>query len=246
MTPEWMTEAALWLPLNALRVVACVALCGAQTAAGDGRAVVAARLSYDDFQRITRLSRTSVSAGIRAAASHGCLRRYAGKALNLPATYALPLVLDSPKYGLCPPGTASPVEAGHSPKSGLCQPNSTSHSPEIGLPHGGGEEGGEGDPDINPVNRLPGTPHHHTPGAVQKLHCLGFADAEVVTDRHGPGRVERAVALVATLPGIRNPGATVRQILERVGEIPPPVTPPPRAEPGNRYLSGPYGHLVKH
>ena len=60
---------------------------------------------------------------------------------------------------------------------------------------------------------------------MQKLEQQGFGDAAHFIERHGPERVEEALDFVASLRGIKNPGAFLRRVVERPGKIPEPYDP---------------------
>jgi hypothetical protein len=108
------------------------------------------------------------------------------------------------------------------------EPDSESGSPpvpESGTYHGGGNGGGDGG-DINrEIKQEIYNHHHHEEGLLQKLEQQGFGDAAHFIERHGPERVEEALDFVASLRGIKNPGAFLRRVVERPGKIPEPYDP---------------------
>jgi hypothetical protein len=94
-----------------IRILNCVCRAGKPAVDRRGRQVITARLSYDDFQRLCRLARASIAAGIRAAVADGWLFCRPGAAPDRRTTYSVPVHLNSsinePSSPLAPNGAQS-------------------------------------------------------------------------------------------------------------------------------------------
>ncbi len=83
---------------------------------------------------------------------------------------------------------------------------------------------------------------------IDELTDLGFDNAAAFVIQHGADRISQALARALSRPPgtIKNLPGYIRSLVTTRGPIPKPEKPRQPPKPVDRYLSGKYGHIVKH
>ncbi len=146
MLPDWIAVVAPSASTSALRILLCVARSGTPAANSRGARVIAAQLSYENLQRRSGLSRTSIARGIRDARRKDWLVRLGQ------GSYAIPTALESTRNGLSGPGPITPLQAPDSTRGPAFPdlPAAGAESPQYGPVRGEGKGVGEGNAEAGP------------------------------------------------------------------------------------------------
>ena len=189
--------------------------------------MIRAKASLSQLEHATNLTRKSVIAGIQELAQRGCLQCHKRLFQNASQAYSVPIKLGG-VISILPDVVDVAEKEGF--ESVSCGGSVISIPPTCN------------DDDVCNTDNDIDTDHtSYIMQVVEKLHHLGFTDAERFVEESEPELINQAIEHVSHLRDIREPGAMVRALV-KAGHIPKRQKKP---EAINKYKQGKYGHVVR-